>query len=205
MDIAAVALATGMTIAMPVSPLDLFRFGLLAAGAIVHREAVRPIDNQNAQATGHGSLTNLTSLWIFAAALSVPLPLVFAITALVCLHAGYRSGQARLYRALFAGASAAIASAAAVALLRLVQAAAGYPIIPHGLPGLLLLIGAATVYWLVNAVLVIGALTLSNPLQRPRRVLGDLSEQVVVAASLGLAIALAVMLAWEPWLIAVLM
>src|SRR5262249_7586157 len=135
-------------------------------------------------------------------ALSVSLPLVFAMTALVYAHSWYRGNSASLYRTLFSGATMVLASAAAVALLQLVQPTE-YPIIPHGPPGLVLLVGAATVYWLVNIVLVVGAAMLSDPLQAPRQALGDLNEQVVVAASLGLAIALVVMLAWEPWLIAI--
>jgi diguanylate cyclase (GGDEF)-like protein len=208
-NIAAVALAVGMTIAMPVSSLEVFRFDLLAAGALVHREAARPIDNLRQQATGtarNSLLTDLPVLWIFAATLSVPLPLVFAMTTLVCMHSWFRGGSARLYRIVFAGATMVLASAAAVVLLQVLQPPGQtleYPVIPHGLQGLVLLVAAATVYWLVNLILVIGMATLSDPLQPARQVLGDLNEQVVVAASLGLAIMLAVVLAWEPWLIAV--
>ena len=201
-DFAAVLLAAVTTAATPVSSIEAFRFGLLAAGALIHREVVRPIENLHERATGNSLLTNLTSLWIFAAALSVPLPLVFAMTALVYLHSWYRGNSAGLYRTLFSGATAVLASAAAVALLQLVQHS-DYPIIPHGPPGLVLLVGAAMVYWLVNFALVVGAVLLSDPLQPVHQATGDLSEQVVVAASLGLAIALAVILAWEPWLIAV--
>jgi diguanylate cyclase (GGDEF)-like protein len=203
-DIAAAALAVGMIAAVPVYSGDLFRFGLLVAGAVVHREAVRQIENLRERATGNGLLTNLTSLWIFAAALSVPLPLVFAVTAVVYLHSWYRGSSGRLYRKLFTAATMVLAPTAAVAVLQLVQPI-GFPIVPHGPPGLAVLIGAGTVYWLVNYVLVVGAAMMSDPLQPPRQVLGNPSDQVVVAASLGLAVALAVMLAWEPWLIAVLM
>jgi diguanylate cyclase (GGDEF)-like protein len=201
-DFAAVLLAAVTTAATPVSSVEAFRFGLLAAGALIHREVVRPIENLPERATGNSLLTNLTSLWIFAAALSVPLPLVFAMTALVYLHSWYRGTSAGLYRTLFSGATAVLASAAAVALLQLVQHS-DYPIIPHGPPGLVLLVGAAMVYWLVNFALVVGAVMLFDPLQPVHQATGDLSEQVVVAASLGLAIALAVILAWEPWLIAI--
>jgi diguanylate cyclase (GGDEF)-like protein len=165
---------------------------------------VLPISRLRERATGNGPLTDLTSLWIFAAALSVPLPLVFAITAVVCVHSWYRGNAGRMYRKVFHGATMVLAPAAAVALVQLGQPSE-YPIIPHGPTGLLVVVAAATVFWLVNAVIVIGAVMLSDPLQPPRQALGDLSEQVVVAASLGFAIALAVILAWEPWLIVVLM
>lgn len=202
-DITAVALAAGIITVIPVDSSDLVRFGLLAAGALVHREAVRQIESLRERAASSGVLTNLFSLWIFAAVLSVPLPLVFAMTALVYLHSWHRGHSTRLYRKLFSSATMVLASTAAVAVLQLGDST-GYPIIPHGPTGLALLVGAAAVYWLVSVAMVLGAVMMSDPLQPPRQALGDLSEQVAVAASLGLAVGLAVMLAWEPWLIPVL-
>jgi diguanylate cyclase (GGDEF)-like protein len=201
-DFVATGLAAGTILATPVGSGDLFRFGLLAAGAIVHREAVRPIENLRERATSDGRLTDLTSLWIFAAALSVPLPLVFAMTALVYLHAWYRDNSGKVYHRVFSAATMVLAPTAAVTVLELVQPTE-YPIIPHGPPGLIVLLGAATVYWLVSVVVAVAARMMSDPLLTARQAVGDPGEQVVVAASLGLAIALAVMLAWEPWLIVV--
>ncbi len=203
-DVAALALAVGMIVAVPVHSGDWFRFGLLTAAAIIHREVVRQIESLRERATSNGLLTNLVSLWIFAAALSVPLPLVFALTALIYLHAWYRGSSGRLYRKVFSAATMVLAPTAAVAVLQLAQPS-GYPLIPRGPPGLAVLVGAGVVYWLVNCALVIGAATLSDPLRPAREVLGMLNDQLIVAASLGLGVALAVMLAWEPWLIAVLM
>jgi diguanylate cyclase (GGDEF)-like protein len=203
-DIAAVALAAGTIVTIPVRSGDLSRFGLLVAGAVVHREAVRQIESLRERAANNGLRTNLTSLWIFAAALSVPLPLVFGVTVVVYLHSWYRGSSGRLYRTLFSGATMVLAPAAAVAVLQLFQPT-GYPLIPHGPPGLVVLICAGAVYWLVNYILVVGAVVMSDPLQSGRQVLGNPSDQVVVAASLGLGVALAMMLTWEPWLITVLM
>jgi diguanylate cyclase (GGDEF)-like protein len=199
-DIAAIALAAGVLVAVPVGSGDLYRFGLLAAGAIIHREVVRHIEILRERAAGHGLLTNLTALWIFAAMLSVPLPLVFSMTALVHLHSWFRGSAARLYRKLFSGATMVLAPTAAVVLLQTLQPSE-YPIIPRGPSGLVVLVAAAAVYWLVNIVIVVGAVMLSDPLQPARQALGDLSEQVVVAASLGLAVAVTIMLTFQPWLI----
>jgi diguanylate cyclase (GGDEF)-like protein len=203
-DIVAVALAIGVIAATPVRTGDLFRFGLLVAGAVVHQEAVRQIEILRERAVGSGLLPNLKSLWIFAAVLSVPLPLVFALTVVVYLHAWYRTRPGRLYRKLFSGATMVLAPAAAIAVLEL-AGPTGYPIIPHGLPGLVALIGAGTVYWLVNFGLVCCAVMMSDPLQPTRQAVGNLSDQIVVAASLGLGVTLAAMLVWAPWLITVLM
>ncbi|HEX2264478.1 MAG TPA: diguanylate cyclase [Pseudonocardiaceae bacterium] len=203
-DVVAVALLAGVIVAIPVRSEDLFRFCLLVAGAVLHQEAVRQIEIQRERTVGSGLLPNLKSLWIFAAVLSVPLPLVFAITMTVYLHSWYRISPGRLYRKLFSAATMVLAPAAAVAVLQLV-AANEYPIIPDGLPGLAALIGAGAVYWLVNFGLVAAAVMMSDPLQPTRQALGNPNDQVVVAASLGLGVALAAMLAWQPWLIAVLM
>jgi diguanylate cyclase (GGDEF)-like protein len=201
-DLVALGLAAGLLSTVSVTLGDLSRFGLLAAGAIVHREAVRRIENQRERMAGHGLLTNPTALWIFAAVLSVPLPLVYTMTALVHLHSWYRGSGARLYRKLFSAATMMLAATAAVALLQLVEPKQ-YPVIPQGPLGLMVLLGAATLYWLVNVVIVVGAVLMSDPLQPVRQALGDPSEQVVVAASLGLAVALAMMLAFQPWLLVV--
>ncbi|MDQ4093285.1 MAG: hypothetical protein M3143_07745, partial [Actinomycetota bacterium] len=134
-DVVAVALLAGVITAIPVQSQDLFRFCLLVGGAVLHQEAVRQIEIQRERTVGSGLLPNLKSLWIFAAVLSVPLPLVFVITVVVYLHSWYRISRGRLYRKLFSGATMVLAPAAALAVLQLV-APDGYPIIPHGLPGL---------------------------------------------------------------------
>ncbi|MFN2495281.1 MAG: diguanylate cyclase [Pseudonocardiaceae bacterium] len=203
-DLAALVVALGMTLAIPVSSADLFRFGLLVTGAVVHQEAVRGIELMRERAVGSGLLPNLKSLWVFAAVLSVPPALTFAVTAAVYVHAWYRTCAGSLYRKLFSGAAMVLAPAAAITVLQLLHPD-GYPIIPHGLPGLLVLIAAGTAYWLVNYALVVGAVILSDPHQSARRALGSLSDQLVVTASLGMGVALTAMLAWEPWLVAVLM
>ncbi|MGH3830648.1 MAG: diguanylate cyclase [Pseudonocardiaceae bacterium] len=203
-DFVAVALVAGTIATIPVHSGDLLRFGLLVAGALAHREAVRRIESLRERTARSGLSTNLTSLWIFTAALSVPLPLVFAVTAVVHLHSWCRDGSAKLHRALFSGATMVLAPTAAVAVLQLIQPT-GYPVIPSGPSGLAVVIGAGTVYWLVNYALVAGAVRLSDPLRPARQLLPNPSEQVVVAASLGLAVALAVMLTYQPWLIPVLM
>ncbi|MGB6163334.1 MAG: GGDEF domain-containing protein [Pseudonocardiaceae bacterium] len=203
-DIAAVALALGVIAAIPVHSGDLFRFALLVAGAVVHREAARRIESLHARMTSNGLLTDLTSLWIFAAALSVPLPLVFAVTMVIYLHSWCRGSPGRLYRKLFSGATMVLAPAAAVAVLQFLQPTE-YPIIPNGPRGLVVLISAGMAYWTTNYVLVVCAVRISDPLQPARQLLVSPSDQLVVAASLGLGVAIAVMLAIQPWLLAVLM
>ena len=202
-DFLALVLAAAILVAMPIRSGDLVRFGLLVAGAVVHREAVHRIEGLRERTTGNGLLTNLSSLWIFAAALSVPLPLVVGLTGIVHLHSWCRGGAVRLYRKVFSAATLVLAPTAAVAVLQLLAPDA-YPIVPRGPVGLVVLIGAGAVFWLVNYALVVGAVIMSDPLEPGRQVLGNPSDQIVVAASLGLGVGFAVMLAFTPWLIAVL-
>ncbi len=203
-DFLALVLAAAILVAMPIHSGDLVGFGLLVAGAVVHREAVHRLESMRERTTGDGLLRNLSSLWIFAAALSVPLPLVVGLTGIVHLHSWYRDGAVRLYRKVFCAATLVLAPTGAVAVLQLLSATA-YPIIPRGPAGLVVLIAAGAVFWLVNYALVVGAVIMSDPLQPGRQGLGNPSDQIVVAASLGLGVGFAVMLAFTPWLIAVLM
>jgi diguanylate cyclase (GGDEF)-like protein len=203
-DFVALVLAAAILVAMPIHSGDLVGFGLLVAGAVVHREAVHRLESMRERTTGDGLLRNLSSLWIFAAALSVPLPLVVGLTGIAHLHSWYRDGAVRLYRKVFSAATLVLAPTGAVAVLQLLAPAA-YPIIPRGPAGLVVMIAAGAVFWLVNYALVVGAVIMSDPLQPGRQGLGNPSDQIVVAASLGLGVGFAVMLAFTPWLIAVLM
>jgi diguanylate cyclase (GGDEF)-like protein len=203
-DVAAAMLAAWTVAAVPVRPADVVRFGLLAAGALIHQEAVRHLKLLREQAAGDGVPPNLATFWIFAAALSVPLPLVFAITVVIYLHSWYRTRRGSLYRTIFSAATMVLAPAAAVAILQLLQPSS-YPIIPNGPPGLALLIAAGAVYWLVGYALEVGAVMLTNPLRSARQALGHPADQMVVAAALGLAVAFALVLAFQPWLTVPLM
>ncbi|MET0133170.1 MAG: diguanylate cyclase, partial [Kibdelosporangium sp.] len=77
--------------------------------------------------------------------------------------------------------------------------------VPVGPWSLLIVVAAAATWWLVNYAMVVGAILLSTPDITARRALGDLSDQLVVAAALGLGIAVGALEASNPWVVPVLM
>jgi diguanylate cyclase (GGDEF)-like protein len=66
-------------------------------------------------------------------------------------------------------------------------------------------LGAAATWWLVNFALVIGAILLSSPDATARGALGDLADQLVVVAGLGLGVAVAALQASYPWVVPIMM
>jgi diguanylate cyclase (GGDEF)-like protein len=70
---------------------------------------------------------------------------------------------------------------------------------------LLVVLAAAATWWLVNYALVIGAILLSSPEATAQEALGELSDQLVVCAGLGLGIAVAALQSSYPWVVPVLM
>jgi diguanylate cyclase (GGDEF)-like protein len=75
-----------------------------------------------------------------------------------------------------------------------------YPDLPEGALGLVTVATAATAYWFINYALVVGAVLLSNPEANGRKALGQLSDQLLVFGALGLGIATATLLTYQPWL-----
>jgi diguanylate cyclase (GGDEF)-like protein len=76
---------------------------------------------------------------------------------------------------------------------------------PTSLWSLLVVIAAAATWWLVNFALVVGAILLSSEEATARGALGDLADQLVVVAGLGLGIAVAGLQSSYPWVVPVLM
>lgn len=203
-DVAALAVIATSTAFAEVTSADLVRFLILACAAVIHLEAVRGIERLREVAVESGPYVNLKSLWVFASVIVLPLSLVMALTAISYLYCWLRVyGHTMVFRKAFSAATFVLASGASAAVLD----TAGFvrPGIPAGPLGALALVAAAAVWWLVNFALVVGAIVLSNPAAPARRALGDLADQLVVAAALGLGIGLAALLVFAPWLVAVLM
>jgi diguanylate cyclase (GGDEF)-like protein len=76
---------------------------------------------------------------------------------------------------------------------------------PTSLWSLLVVIAAAATWWLVNFALVVGAILLSSEEATARGALGNLADQLVVVAGLGLGIAVAGLQSSYPWVVPVLM
>ncbi|MFI5698331.1 diguanylate cyclase [Kribbella sp. NPDC051586] len=200
-------LAVGSTIsgARGVTRAEWLAFGVLTAASVLHLESARGIERRREMAANTSPYTNLKSLWVFAGLLLLPLSLVVALVVITYSYSWIRVyGRTIAHRKVFSAGTFILASAAAAAAVR----AGGLltePRVPTGPWSLLVVLGAATVWWLVNFALVIGAILLSSPDATARGALGDLADQLVVVAGLGLGVAVAALQASYPWVVPVLM
>ncbi|TWD73174.1 diguanylate cyclase (GGDEF)-like protein [Kribbella amoyensis] len=188
-----------------VRPSEWAAFAVLAVASVLHLESARGIERRREMAANTSPYTNLKSLWVFAGLLLLPLCLVVT---LVVVSYGYSwirvYGRTIAHRKIFSAATFIVASAAAAAVLR----AGGLltePRVPTGPWSLVVVVAAATTWWLVNFALVIGAILLSSPDASARGALGNLADQLVVVAGLGLGVAVGALQASYPWVVPILM
>jgi diguanylate cyclase (GGDEF)-like protein len=180
-------------------------FAVLAAASTLHLESARGIERRREMAANTSPHTNLKCLWVFASLLLLPLSLVIPLIVLSYLYSWFRVyGRTIAHRKIFSTATYVLASAASAAVLR----AGGLltePRVPTGFWSLLVVLAAGATWWLVNYALVIGAILLASPEATAREALGELSDQLVVCAGLGLGIAVAALQSSYPWVVPVLM
>ncbi|MEU4744614.1 GGDEF domain-containing protein [Actinosynnema sp. NPDC023658] len=204
--VAVVAVASVATL-VPVTGRHWTWFAVLSAAAVVHFEAARGLERVREVAAEGSPYAHPQSIWLFAGVLVLPPPL---LAGLVAVSYGY--GWLRIYRSsplhrkVFSAATVLLACWSAGAILVAVHPD---PALPHaaqlnGPTGLGALVAAGVAYWLVNLALVLGAIVLSSPTRPGRDVLGPPSQQLVIAASIGLGTGLAVVLVTAPWVMPVL-
>lgn len=203
-DALAVLLAV-IALPTPADATDTVRFAVLAVGAVLHLEAARGTERLREVAAEGVAYINLKAMWNFAAVLLLPPMLAVALVALTYTHCWLRvTRRTAVYRKVFSAATIVLAGAAALAVL----AAIDPPLqlgLPEGPLGLFAMLAAAAVFWLVNHGLVVGAIVLSRPGTRIRTAIGDPSDQLVLAGSIGLGVAIASLMAHGSWLVVVLL
>ncbi|HEY2724363.1 MAG TPA: GGDEF domain-containing protein [Pseudonocardiaceae bacterium] len=203
MDVTAVALVAASPWIAPVGARDWWRFAILVLVSVVNVECGRSIERLREIAAEGVPYVNLQAVWIFAGLLLLPAPLLAALIVVTYTHMWFRvSRRIVVHRWVFSAGTVVLASATGAAIL---AASVGYPGLPmDGPAGLLAIVGAALGYWLVNYSLVVGAILLSAPDAPARTALGDPGEQLIMAATIGLGVAMAGLLAFLPWLVIVL-
>ncbi|HEX4225098.1 MAG TPA: GGDEF domain-containing protein, partial [Pseudonocardiaceae bacterium] len=188
---------------VPIGDRDWLWFGLLVAAAIIHLEASRGIERVREIAAEGGPYTHMQSVWFFAGVLLLPLPLQAALIAISFTHEWFRvfHGRALAYRKVFSAGTVILAVAAAVLALSAFYPDAHQPYLTllTGPRGTIAIIVAALAYRLVNYALVIGAIAATNPDKPARTALGNPSDQLIIAASVGLGYGFAVLLVERPW------
>lgn len=206
---AALVAATTTVHLMPVDKLSLIWFSALAAAAAIHLEVSRSIERMRELATAGTTYAHLQSIWVFAALLLLPPPLVLVLIVLNYGHTWLRVHRppAVLYRLVFSASTVVIGCWCAGAVIMTVYPDAAGPLVSKmdGPQGLAVLVTAALAYWLVNLGLVIAAIIFTSPDRSWRAAFGHLSDQLIIGASVGLGTAIAVMVTTQPWLTPVLM
>ncbi|ALG08998.1 hypothetical protein AOZ06_20615 [Kibdelosporangium phytohabitans] len=133
---------------------------------------------------------NMTSVWLFAAALLLPLYLACALALLMYTHLWWRVWRSvprvRLYRVVCSAATAVLTVAAVVLVVQ---------VPPSGLPAMAL--GGVT-FMVVNGVLVVIGFRLHHPSRTITSLVGSWAENVLEAATLCLGGITAVLLADHP-------
>ncbi|WP_221760886.1 diguanylate cyclase [Kibdelosporangium aridum] len=204
-DLVAVLVTVMASLHLNVSRTEWVWFGVLAGASLLHLEAARSIERRRELAVEGVPYTNLKSLWVFTGVLLLPLPLVVALVVIAYTFCWARVyGQFVWHRKIFSAATFILASACASAVLR-AGGLENAPRVPVGPWSLVIVVAAATTWWLINYAMVVGAILLSSPETTARRALGELSDQLVVAAALGLGIAVGALEASNPWVVPVLM
>ncbi|MET9318408.1 GGDEF domain-containing protein [Kribbella sp. NPDC003505] len=183
---------------------DWIRLLVLAAGSAIHIEAARDIERLRKVGAEGIPYTNLKGMWTFAGVLILPPPLAAALIISTYVHSWLRVRRVAPYRSVFTASTVLLAGAAGAVALATIRPGV-YPGYPSGPLGLAAVVAAGLAYWFVNFALVAGAIMLSNPDSPGRNAIGKLSEQLIVAGSLGLGVATAALLLSQPWAVAVLL
>jgi diguanylate cyclase (GGDEF)-like protein len=203
-DVSAIAVAIAAAVAGQRVGADEWRaFAVLVVASALHLEAVRGIERRRNQAPDSAPYTDLKSLWVFAGVLLLPLALVAALITFSYAYATVRVHQGtQPHRKVFSAATFVLASAVAMLVLR-AGGMGDVPRIPVGWWSLVAVVAAAIVWWTVNLGLVVQVIAMAGGTSY-RAALGDPANQLVVAAGLGLGIAVATLQTSHPWVVPVL-
>ncbi|GAB2837897.1 diguanylate cyclase [Lentzea nigeriaca] len=193
-----VALATART--TPVDVLAWTWFFLLAGGAVVHLEAAQGIERIRELSAEGSPHAHMQSVWLFAGVLALPAPLLVLLIAISFGHEWLRVYKRRavLHRKVFSAATVVLGCVAAQQILELFSTTR--PLDLTGPRGLAALVLAGFVYWFVNYALVVLAIVMTNRQNTVRTALGHASDQLIIAASIGLGSGFAIIMTARPWL-----
>ncbi|HWE88051.1 MAG TPA: GGDEF domain-containing protein [Pseudonocardiaceae bacterium] len=198
-------LAVGATAAtvprLVVTHTDLFRLAVLFGCALVYIDLSRRIERVRKLAAGAGPFVDSLTLWDFVAILVLPPALACGLIVIIHAIAWLRvwRGRRPLYRWVFSDATVLLGTVAAGLVLTL--GPGPHPGVPWGVVGLGIVLAAALLRWFVNYALVIGAIAASSPGMRAGQLVGQFGEQILEAGALGLGLAAAGLIEFNPLLL----
>jgi len=194
-DVAAVTVVALTATLIPPTTRHLTWLGTLAVASILHLEFTLGIERLRELHTKGQTYTNLKSIWIFAALLVLPLPLVAAMVTLTYTHMWFRASRRIVpHQWVFSACNVILASAAGAAVLQAFYPAT-YPSLPGGWGGFGVIVITAIVYWAVNRVFTSVGLMLSHPGSiTVRAAFGPATDNLIEFCSLALGVLVATVL-----------
>ncbi|KAA9159479.1 MFS transporter [Amycolatopsis acidicola] len=200
----ALVLGVVLAVARPATSSDFARAGVLVGLGLITAEATRHIERlrRRASDTPH---VNMSSVWTLAAALLTTPALAAAVAVVLYLHMWVRSWRrvrVEVHRTVFNVAAVSLACFAAAGVERVLPWHLLSLDKPSALVGLVIVIAT---YWVVNSSLVAGAIALSQDDRSLPRLLGSWSENSLEYATLSMGAMTAVLLAWHPWGVALVL
>ena len=169
---------------------------VLAVLGVVHTELAVGVERIRLMVT-RPTHVGLTSVWTFAAALTLPFAFAAAVAVIVQGYGWLRSGEARapLYKHVYSTASVVLACGAASAVV-----ASG------GGLGSVVIPAALLVYTAVNSLLIAAVVALTVAAPRDATTLfGDVDANVLELATLALGALVGLVLGINPWLVALVL
>lgn len=203
--IAAVELGCLVAFALAVHALHsrpeyLVRWAVLAVLSVVYAEIASRMDRMRRYLSA-GAHISMTSVWAFAAVLTLPAAYAGSLVALLF---GYSNWRRRRQRSIFA--HRAIYTAATGILAALAASAAGsalldqLPVLPAGLSRALATLCALIVYFAINGSLILATIYLAIGPVSVRQLLPEREELSLEFGTLVLGIFTAETLLVQPWL-----
>lgn len=197
--LAVITVASTVSI-VPVTHTHWLWFGLLLAASTACFEAASGIERMREE-TAEGAV-HLLSVWLFAGVLLLPPPLLCLLVVLGYLHSWVRvySFRALVHRKVFSVATLALGSLAAYGVLHAVYPGTeSFAAALDGPVGLLAVVAAGFVYWLINCGLVAAAIVVTNRDRTLRAALGPPTDQLMLAGAVGMGSGVAVVMIARPW------
>lgn len=197
-ETAAAVLGATALVRSTITAGDLLRFGLLACMSVAYMEASRQVEvRRRLFASDASSYFDMSSVWILAGALVLPVGLAVLIAVLAYLHLWIRSWRSvdsvHGYRVAY--------NAATMVITCFVVSAAANASGISGADGtqlLLSIVVAALTYRVVNLLLVLLAFAVSVGVRTPSAVTGTPADNAVEFATLALGAATAVLVLKVP-------
>jgi diguanylate cyclase (GGDEF)-like protein len=199
---AVAVLATGATAGLlPLRTSDWIRLGILAGCVLAHVELSRSIERTRKLASGAGPFVDGLTVWHFTAVLVLPAPLATALVVFTQTYVWFRvwRGRRPLYKWVFSAATVLLATQASAVLL--LAAPGPHPGVPTGWIGIVFVLAAAVLRWLINYSLILGAILVSSPDLRAGQIVGEFGEQVLEAGAMGIGLAAAGLVEYDPRLL----